>query len=93
MKMETATFVFTQDPDSCSSEYLHELNVKIEDAGGGKYIVFDTVRWSLNPDELQVFVEELLQALHTVERHDQLIIDGGAKNSGGAETAVTTIST
>lgn len=55
------------------------LDVEITDAGGGPYIVINTERWALNPDELQAFVNELMRCIHTIERHEPLVKDDGAK--------------
>ena len=79
MKLETGSFQFTQGGDSMTLSPVNELDVEITDAGGGPYIVIKTERWALNPEELQGFVNELMRCIHTVERHEPLVTDDGAK--------------
>ena len=42
------TFTFTQDADSCSVGDGQQLEVTVEDAGGGKYLVIKTDRWAVD---------------------------------------------
>jgi hypothetical protein len=68
MRIDGAKFLLTQDPDSCSNEPIHELHVEIADAGGGPYIVLQTQRWSINPEEIGQFAERLKALLQIVEQ-------------------------
>lgn len=67
MKLETASFEFTQDVDSNHNGIINELHVEITDAGGGPYIVLKTDRWSLDVDDLPVFMNELKKLVQQVE--------------------------
>jgi len=42
------TLTFTQEGDSCSVKDLQQLEVAVEDAGGGKYMVIKTDRWAID---------------------------------------------
>lgn len=55
MKIEIEEMVITyaQDGDSCDGEDSQLLEIKTQDAGGGKYYVIKTNRWAVdNPKEL-----------------------------------------
>lgn len=53
-------FVFDQEPDSCAPvDAPQMLEVLIDDAGGGPYLVFKTERWALDPEDIGPFIRRL----------------------------------
>lgn len=52
---------YTQAADSCAPVGIDDnmIDVSIEDAGGGPYIVIKTERWALDGDKLDEFTDAL----------------------------------
>lgn len=49
-----------QPADSCAkSDSIQTLNIKVEDAGDGAYIVLQTKRWAFDREELDDFIAYL----------------------------------
>ena len=49
VEISQASITYIQEPDNCSSsEEYQRLEIHIEDAGGGKYIVLRTDRWAID---------------------------------------------
>lgn len=63
-EMFGAEFTFTQDGDSCDGlGNLQQLEVSVEDAGGGKYLVIKTERWAMDSiDDLTALLERVKAA-------------------------------
>jgi hypothetical protein len=58
-EVEDVTITYTQEEDSCDrSNSPQELKIFTEDAGGGKYIVFETERWAIDS------IDELIEILN-----------------------------
>ena len=47
-EMFSAKFTFTQDADSCEGGDLQQLEVEVDDAGGGKFFVIKTDCWAFD---------------------------------------------
>ncbi len=48
-EVEEMSITYSQEEDGCDeSNNFQELKIFINDAGGGKYIVFQTERWALD---------------------------------------------
>ena len=64
---DSASFVWSQDSDDCADNSLYQaLEIKVEDSGGGKYLVLITDRWAIDPSEIDAFVERLKWCLSQV---------------------------
>lgn len=52
---------FYQEPDSCDKVEAKGQNLKIEtnDAGAGPYLVLQTERWAINPEDVDDFAKLL----------------------------------
>ena len=53
---------YVQDVDSCSEEsVIHQMDLKTEDAGGGRYYVMSTPRWAFESiDEIVSILEDFI---------------------------------
>jgi hypothetical protein len=59
--VELTELTFIQDGDTCSSDEIQYLNVKIEDSGAGKYFVISTERWAFDSiDELVKVIKKAI---------------------------------
>jgi hypothetical protein len=58
-------FEFTQDGDCCGPvDDVQQINIEIEDGGGGKYLVLSTERWAVDsPKELEKLLTDVLKSL------------------------------
>ena len=61
MKLDEASFMYTQELDCCDSESMgvQQLEVETQDGGGGNYIVIKTARWALDANSIDAFAAEL----------------------------------
>jgi hypothetical protein len=57
--MKTMSLSFEQESDGNSTSGSNHLHITVDDLGGGPYIVLETERWSLNPEEIDVFCYRL----------------------------------
>lgn len=67
--------VYIQDQDSCASDEEkdkqpeQELDISIEDAGGGRYFVIKTNRWAFDsPQEVTDVLKEFEAAVKRLEK-------------------------
>jgi hypothetical protein len=52
--------VFTQEADSCDEGGpVQALELKADDAGGGKFLVIKTERWSIDVEDIDGFCQRL----------------------------------
>ena len=64
---ETASFTWAQEADDCDDNVLYQrIEIKVEDSGGGKYLVLITDRWAIDPAEIDAFVDRLKWCLSQV---------------------------
>ena len=76
---DEATFVWSQDNDSCDSDkHGQYLTVKTADAGGGNYVVIETTRWAIDADGIDEFAASLKWALRQCK-------EGADEGGGGKE--------
>jgi hypothetical protein len=62
VKLDSCEFTFYQDSDSCELNKDGQiLKVKIDDGGGGNFLILSTERWSLDYDEIDEFIKILTQ--------------------------------
>ena len=58
-KVEEVSVTYIQDRDSCDKgSSFQELKVFTDDAGNGKYIVFETERWAIDS------IDEVIEILN-----------------------------
>ena len=58
-EVEEMSITYSQEEDGCDeSNKFQELKIFINDAGAGKYIVFETERWAIDN------IEELVEILN-----------------------------
>ena len=58
-EVEEMSIIYSQEEDACDeSNKFQELKIFTNDAGAGKYIVFQTERWALDN------IEELVEILN-----------------------------
>lgn len=57
-----AKLTYTQESDTNSSEGHLDLNIQLEEAGGGYYYVLSTERWAIND------VDELINVLEDFKK-------------------------
>jgi hypothetical protein len=63
--------IYTQEADSCSNKTCHELELKTDDAGGGRYYVLSTERWAFESvDEIVGIIEDFLKRVKDGENDD-----------------------
>jgi hypothetical protein len=61
--LEQASFIFSQEQDSCASGFGNDITISTADAGGGKYLVIETSRWTVGADEIDAFADLLRSVL------------------------------
>lgn len=63
--VECISIKLRQEPDSCSNDKDYQvLTISTDNAGGGKYVIIKTPRWSINPDDIDKFAQILKDVLH-----------------------------
>ncbi len=68
VEISGAEFNLYQPSDSCDSEGCGQnLKIKLDDAGGGHFVVISTERWAMDVDEIETF-SDLLKSLVTQVR-------------------------
>jgi hypothetical protein len=67
MKLFQQSKTYKQESDSLSNE-TQFLRVKIDDAGGGPYLILSTQRWSIDFDELDALVKKLKSIIKEFKR-------------------------
>ncbi len=70
--IESAVFTFSQEMDTCgpTSEMVNAIVVKTENGATeakDSYLVIETTRWAIDPDEVDEFVAMLRQVIETVK--------------------------
>lgn len=65
--MKTIEVKYEQESDGNADDSSNYMTVKADDCGGGAYIVLETERWALNPDEIDKFCAELKQLIAECE--------------------------
>lgn len=61
MELASVTKVYVQDADTCSSDICLTLTLSTESGAceGPDYIVIQTSRWALDPDDLPAFFDTI----------------------------------
>ena len=60
-------FVQELDTNDRPENICQELKVFTEDSGGGAYIVIETSRWAIDPDQIDLFAAMLKRIVNTPE--------------------------
>jgi len=63
-----SAFTLTQEADSCSSEGLQYLDVRIVSGGNGHYVVLHTERWAADPDDLRILTKQIQKHINAADR-------------------------
>jgi len=66
-KITEAAITYEQESDDLSDTEENMIELKTQDAGGGKYIVIKTHRWALDIDEIDDFAESLKKVVRMAE--------------------------
>ena len=68
--LEEMSILYSQEGDSCSSD-MQDIEIKTQDAGGGKYLVIKTERWALeSAKELTDLVRDFQRRLELKSKLD-----------------------
>lgn len=71
MKLTSVTETYTQKEDCCGrvGETGQDIEISMENGGGGSYIVIKTERWAVDDiNELVGSMKKLLARMHTAEK-------------------------
>lgn len=64
VRIEEMSIQYSQDGDSCDGE-IQDIEIKTNDAGGGKYFVIKTERWAVdNVNELKLLLNDFTKRLN-----------------------------
>lgn len=67
-RLAEVSAVYLQDSDSCDGDDdFQTIKVATKDAGGGPYIIIETKRWAIDPDEIDTFARMLKDVIARIE--------------------------
>jgi len=70
-QLNRVSYEFSRDSDSCQDDdSCQSIKIFTEDGGGGSYIIIETKRWAIDPNDIDKFCDALKKIVNIPEEYE-----------------------